>query len=135
MRSVLTSRASKPGSTACRRCAVRSSKAEPISTTIANAITTQQWEHVAVVVDRTNGAATVVIDGAIATTDNTIRNDFSTTSSIEIGRMKTNNVFDGLLDEVEIASTLRSLEWIQTAYKNQRAPMDFYTVAPEQAHP
>ena len=104
-------------------------------TTIANAITTQQWEHVAVLVDRTNGAATVMVDGAIATTDNTIRNDFSTASSLEIGRMKTNNVFDGMLDEVVIASTLRSVEWIQTAYKNQRAPMDFYTVAPEQAHP
>lgn len=101
-------------------------------TTVANAISTGQWEHVAVIVDRTLGSATVMIDGAIAGTDMTIRNDFSTTSSLEIGRMKTNNVFDGMLDEMEIASTTRSTEWIHTAYVNQRTPGDFYDVGAEE---
>jgi MSHA biogenesis protein MshQ len=104
-------------------------------TTGANAILTQRWEHVAVIVDRALGAATVMVNGAVSATDNSIRNDFTTTLSLEIGRMKTNNVFDGALDEMEIASTTRATEWIQTAYRNQRAPMDFYTVATEETHP
>ncbi len=104
-------------------------------TTASNAILTQRWEHVAVIVDRTTSTAAVMIDGAISATDMSIRNDFTTTLSLEIGRMKTNNVFDGLLDEMEISSTTRSTEWLLTAYRNQRTPADFYTVGDEQARP
>lgn len=104
-------------------------------TTAANAFTTQQWEHVAIIADRTGGAATVMVNGAVAATDMTIRNDFTTTLSLEIGRMKNNNVFDGVLDEVQIAATTRSTQWILTAYRNQRSPNDFHLVGAEEARP
>lgn len=102
--------------------------------TPADAITAGQWTHVAAIVDRTGGTATIVIDGAIANAgDTSIRTDFSTTSDLELGRMETNNPFAGVLDEIVIASTSRPLEWIQTAFNNQQTPSEFYSIGVEES--
>jgi hypothetical protein len=99
-----------------------------------DAITSGQWTHVAAIVDRTGGSATVVINGAIANAgDTSIRTDFSTNSDLELGRMETNNPFSGALDEIVIASTTRPLEWIQTAFNNQQVPGDFYVIGTEES--
>lgn len=97
------------------------------------AITTSAWHHAAAIVDRINGMATLMVDGMVVNaSDTSIRNDFSTNHYFEIGRMQTNNAFDGMLDEVEISSDVRSVEWIRTSFRNQGAPQDFTSVGQEQ---
>ncbi|MHA2035469.1 MAG: DUF2341 domain-containing protein [Promethearchaeota archaeon] len=51
---------------------------------------------------------------------------------IGINRGWTNEVFDGLIDEVRISSIPRSSGWINTEYVNQNDPDTFYTVGAEQ---
>jgi hypothetical protein len=41
--------------------------------------------------------------------------------------------FAGLLDEVRLASTARSANWLRTEYENERAPASFYAIGPRQA--
>lgn len=97
------------------------------------AIVPDSWQHVAVLVDRAGGTATILVDGQVVNGgDTSIRSDFSTSSDLEIGRMETNNPFSGQLDQVEIASTVRSIEWIRTAFANQSAPGSFHEVGPEE---
>ena len=104
--------------------------------TPVNAVASLTWKHVAAIVDRAASTATIVVDGVIANpASQVIRNDFSTMQRLEIARMQPNNGFDGMLDEMEIASTARSIEWLQTAFRNQGAPNAFYTVDDEQAAP
>jgi len=99
----------------------------------ANAITSGQWAHVVAIVDRGQSTATIVVNGAIANAgDLSIRNDFQTTSDFELGRMESNNQFAGLLDEIEVASTTRPLQWIQTAFNNQSAPASFHVFGAEE---
>ena len=101
--------------------------------TPGGAISTSQWTHVAAIVDRTARTATIVVNGVVATSNATILNDFSTASNFEIARMETNNPFPGTLDEVELASTTRAVEWLRTAYNNQHAPASFYVVGQEES--
>jgi hypothetical protein len=101
-----------------------------------NAIPAAQWTHVAALVDRAAGTATIVVNGALASSaDSTIRSDFSTSDDLEIGRMKVNNAFLGMLDELEIAATTRPIEWITTAFNNQVAPGSFHGLGPEELAP
>ncbi len=72
------------------------------------------WAHVAAVVDRTGG---------VSAATGSIRNDFLTSSDYEIGRMETNNPYNGMLDEIEVSSTRRPVEWIRTAFNNQKTPI------------
>ncbi|MEO8702440.1 MAG: DUF2341 domain-containing protein [Kofleriaceae bacterium] len=99
-----------------------------------NAVTPGQWAHVAVVVERAVGRATIAVNGVVANENNDfgIRNDFSTNSDFEIGRMETNNPYIGRLDEVQISTTARSIEWLRTAFTNQSLPGDFYTLGDEE---
>ena len=101
--------------------------------TPANTIAPGQWTHVAAIVDRAAGNAVILVNGAVANAaDSSIRNDFGTASDFELGRMEGNNYFDGMLDEIEIASTNLPVEWIVTAFNNQHAPAAFYTVGTEE---
>lgn len=42
-----------------------------------------------------------------------------------------NNAFEGTIDELRIATVVRSASWIATEYANQRADAQFFTVGPE----
>jgi len=42
-----------------------------------------------------------------------------------------NNAYDGTIDELRIATTARSAEWVATEYANQSSPSTFYAVGPE----
>ncbi|HEX7699505.1 MAG TPA: LamG domain-containing protein, partial [Kofleriaceae bacterium] len=102
--------------------------------TATGAITSQVWTNVAVIVSRPTGTATVVIDGvAMNASDQTILNNFNTSGSFLIGHMNNDNPFSGGIDEVEISSTSRSIEWLRTAYNNQHAPGQFYVVGAEES--
>ena len=61
------------------------------------------WTHVAVGVDRARGIARIYINGVDRTTEGTIRNDFKTAGTIDIGRMTGgNNYFGGNVDDVRV---------------------------------
>lgn len=106
------------------------------ATTAMDAITAQVWTHVAVRVDRTLGKARIFVDGVDRTVDETIRNDFANaTPSAEIARMGDLFTWIGRLDELEIASELRSDEWIETTFNNQGAPGDFFDIGEQESEP
>jgi MSHA biogenesis protein MshQ len=102
--------------------------------TAPQAVSAGTWSHVAVVVDRGSGRAEIMVDGVVANTntDFSVRNDFATASDFELGRMESNNPYIGQLDEVEIATTARSQEWLRTAFANQRKPATFHLIGAEE---
>ncbi|MHC5112450.1 MAG: DUF2341 domain-containing protein, partial [Planctomycetota bacterium] len=90
--------------------------------TAAGVINFDEWNHVAVVVDRTSGVATIYHNGVDVTTDTTIRTDFDSSSDWELGRMEGgSNYFRGLVDELRISDTGRSADWINASYLSQGA--------------
>lgn len=98
-----------------------------------NSVVAGQWSHVVAIVDRTNGAADIIVNGESDADDKTTRDDYATNQAIEIGRMQTNNPFDGLIDDMQISSVARSADWVRTAYTNQHAPAEFYAVGAEES--
>lgn len=105
-----------------------------VGLTATGAVTSQTWMYVAAVVSRPTGNVIISINGVVAnTSDETILTDFRTSAVFWIGRMDTDNPFSGVIDEVEIASTARSIEWLRTAYTNQLQPEQFYVVGPEES--
>jgi hypothetical protein len=92
--------------------------------------------HLAVVVNRTAATATIFVNGAAATTDTSIRNDFRIDSDFELARLENTLFhFPGILDEIRVAGALRSPEWIQTSFNNQAQPRSFHTLEPEELAP
>jgi hypothetical protein len=110
------------------------------ASTLPNAAPSQAWHHVVAVVDRAGGLADIVIDGVLVNQgDRGIRNDFSTSAIVDIGRMDDLNKFDGVIDDVQISTGIRPIEWIRTAWKNQSnansATSTFYELGAEQTLP
>jgi len=104
--------------------------------TATGVIPTQTWTYVAAVVSRSSGSVIIAINGVMANpnaNDQTTLTNFGTSAVFWIGRMNGDNPFSGVIDEVEIASTARSIEWLRTAYNNQNAPAQFYVVGPEES--
>ncbi|MEQ8786456.1 MAG: DUF2341 domain-containing protein [Pirellulaceae bacterium] len=91
-----------------------------------------QWNHVAVVVDRSSGQATIYHNGVDVTIDNTIRNDFDTSSDWEIGRLEGNLEFKGVIDEFRIANAARSTDTIEASYLSQNGVFAFTTFGSEE---
>jgi len=99
---------------------------------------TANWHHAAVVVSSMSGtpAAKLYVDGLERHSDTsaaseTARGDWNT--GLRIGRPYTaERRFDGKLDEVRIATTNRSADWVRTEYNNQSSPSSFYTLGPEE---
>ncbi|MDA8962784.1 Ig-like domain-containing protein [Pseudomonadales bacterium] len=65
-----------------------------------------QWNHLAVVVDRDNGIARLYYNGEDVTADSIILNDFNTVGSLELGRMLNNFELNGGIDDVRIYNSL-----------------------------
>ncbi|MBT8149332.1 MAG: Ig-like domain-containing protein, partial [Gammaproteobacteria bacterium] len=61
-----------------------------------------QWNHVAIVVDKTNGVAQIYYNGTDVTSNPTVLNDFNTDGPLELGRMLGNFALDGSIDDVRI---------------------------------
>ncbi|MEX0811489.1 MAG: DUF2341 domain-containing protein [Chitinophagales bacterium] len=49
-----------------------------------------------------------------------------------IAKRHDNRYFKGLIDELRVLQAVRSEEWICTEYKNQSAPLEFYTLGDEE---
>jgi hypothetical protein len=45
------------------------------------------------------------------------------------------NTFHGVIDEVEIASTVRSPAWMNASYQSQNKPLDYIDLGDEQLLP
>jgi hypothetical protein len=88
---------------------------------------TTQWHHIVAVMDRSsNGKCALYIDGLDATT--TVEGNIQTVGDLvnnldfRIG-MQANgdHAFQGMIDEVVVASAPRSADWIKLEYMNQKA--------------
>jgi hypothetical protein len=101
-----------------------------------NAINMNVLTHVAAVVDRNASTARIYVNGTRADTDASIRSDFRTASDFEIARMEDSGFyFPGILDEIQVANTLRSPEWLRTSVNNQSQPGNFHTLGSEEVRP
>ena len=107
-----------------------------VAVTDMNAITQNVFAHVAFVVNRMQGTAQIYVNGAKVDVDMSIGANFLNNSDFEIGRMKNNLFyFDGILDEVRLATAQRPAEWLKTSFNNQSQPNNFHTFGPEERKP
>jgi len=74
-----------------------------------------QWVHLAVAVDRTAGTARIYVNGIDRTADNSIRNDFTTSAALTLGRMGTSGYYlPGHLDDFRLyARVLNTADLLQ----------------------
>jgi len=95
--------------------------------------------HYAALTFANDGTDTLYVDGKSAGTANNIYSGYSPSYEYFIGTGYTllgylgdNSwfYFGGTLDEVSIANTVHSADWIQTEYNNQGSPGTFYSFAP-----
>jgi type IV pilus assembly protein PilY1 len=99
---------------------------------------TNGWHHAAVVVSTMSSSpsATLYVDGVnrgsdTSITSETSRNDWN--RSFRLGRPSASSYyFNGKMDEVRIATTNRSTNWVQTEYNNQSSPSTFYALGAEE---
>ena len=107
------------------------------ASTAVGAVSFDQWNHVAVTVDRAGGTARIYVNGVDVTVDNTIRNDFLTSSDWEIGRIESANLlrFKGVIDEFQLANVARSADWIEASHLAQNGSFAFNTFGGEESAP
>jgi hypothetical protein len=84
----------------------------------------------------TNGTK-VYVDGNVASPELTgiaTRSTSGTDNTFNIGAgmsSGSSQQFTGLIDEVRVSNSLRSVDWIKTEYNNQNSPSTFYTMGTE----
>ncbi len=90
------------------------------ASTLPGTINFDEWNHVAVEVNRTTGAATIYHNGMDVTNSATTRTDFTTNSDFRVGQMEGGTLeFDGVIDELRVESEGRSADFIQARYLSQ----------------
>lgn len=91
---------------------------------------TTNWHHAFGTFDGSN--VRIYTDNTLRTTtafSGSINND---NQSMRLGRLANGTqAYNGLLDEVRIASVARSADWIATEYNNQNSPGTFFSVGSE----
>jgi hypothetical protein len=105
------------------------------ASTLLGAVGAFTWTHVAVQVNHDGGQATIRVNGNALSLDTSIDNDFQTTGSFELGRMGDIYHLNGALDQVEVASVIRSSEWLGTAFRNQQDPGAFHSFGAQENRP
>jgi len=90
-------------------------------------LTTGEWHHVTAVVDYANDSVDIYVDGVLQTTTGSesftstaTPNTPSAAATIGSNEGKTNELYDGVIDEVHIADVARSADWIRAEYESQR---------------
>ena len=77
------------------------------ASTAAGVCAFDQWNHVAVVVDRAAGTAKIYYNGIDVTSDGSVQTDFATNATFEFGRRLTGGLYlKGFLDDVRVYSRL-----------------------------
>jgi hypothetical protein len=104
-----------------------------VAETNANAIVDNTPAHVAITVNRPAATAVIYVNGINLSIVTTLATNFRTNSDFELGRVENNFFhFPGILDEVQVSSTLRPAEWLLTSFRNQYQPNTFHTLGPEE---
>jgi hypothetical protein len=98
--------------------------------TIAN----NTWYYCVAVADISNGMKYIYVNGVLVASASftgwsTDAGDASLAGETAAG--ETGNRLNGMLDEVRIAKTALSANWLLTEYNNQSSPSTFYTVSAE----
>ena len=98
------------------------------------------WKLVAWTLEGASKKAEVYVDGVQVALANFASppNTMGTTGLIGVApapAFGTSTGMIGALDEVRIASVVRTPEWLATEYANQSSPATFYTVGPEEPAP
>jgi biopolymer transport protein ExbB len=99
--------------------------AAPVTVTQANQLTTGEWHHVAVGIG--DGRLTLFVDGADAGHATVDLQEIG--GALTIGGSAANgNYYTGELDELEVANTVRSVDWLKAAARSQgmTAPLVVY---------
>jgi hypothetical protein len=99
-------------------------------------ITASNWQHIVYTYDDTQAPPnqiTVYINGAIAYNGFVAGGNVeSSVYSLLIGkRLTSSDYITGLLDELRIADVARDINWIQTEFNNQNAPVGFVNYGAE----
>ena len=82
------------------------------------------------------------VDGILQTTTGSLSGGAipNTTDRLSLGTALSSSsqkasYFNGTMDEVEISSTARDVNWISTSYNNQNSPSTFYNLSSEETYP
>ncbi|HSI15344.1 MAG TPA: LamG-like jellyroll fold domain-containing protein [Chthoniobacter sp.] len=71
-----------------------------------------QWNHIAVTINRTAGTARIYYNRVDATVSQTVRTDFATANAMEVGSMAGGNVLVGRIDEIRIHGAIATASQI-----------------------
>lgn len=95
-----------------------------------------QWHHVVITRNHSNGEIKVYMDGDLEDTDNS-ETGTKTNSFYSLGRIEDTGgsaeYLEGQLDEVRMLNTILDADWIKTEFNNQDDPSSFYTVGSEES--
>ncbi|MHA2327834.1 MAG: DUF2341 domain-containing protein, partial [Candidatus Hodarchaeales archaeon] len=97
-----------------------------------SSISTNSWTHVVIV--RAGDTGDLYINGSWLQQVVVPGADIFTVSCIG-GTSQTTRMADGVIDEVRISSTTRSVDWITAEYDNQDDPNNFYTIGEKESSP
>jgi hypothetical protein len=91
------------------------------------ALGTGSWKHIAMTY---NGSTLALyLNGALNTSTSLTGAITTNTNFFGIGTdASLNDFFSGLIDEVHVAGTARSANWLLTEYNNQSAPASFMAI-------
>lgn len=83
-----------------------------------------QWNHVAITVDRSTGRAAIYYNGVNRASDSTVRNDFPTSQLIQIGQMNNNsNRLRGELDDLHLFNRVLYASEIEALRSQRNGPV------------
>ena len=102
-----------------------------IAATDTMVVNTGRWCHVAAVIDRQAGSATLYVDGTNRTASSGIRNDFANLAPINLAKFPGSAPYPykGLIDEARIETQARSADWIWATWMNAGSNATFQTLS------
>ena len=113
-------------------CRFSASAAVLYDGTGSHTLSTGTWYYLAVTYNSSAG----MVGYVNAASDNTVAangNIVTQNVAFDVGRQRStaSRYFNGVIDEVRIASVARSADWVTTEYNNQSAPGTFETLGTE----
>ncbi|WP_461521653.1 DUF2341 domain-containing protein, partial [Porticoccus sp.] len=108
-----------------------------VITTTTSPLAVGEWHYVSAVIDYANDSLVIYVDGveqtlsgAVSFTNTATPNTDSSYGAIGSNEAGANSFFDGSVDEVRIANTARSADWMAAQYASMSD--HFVTISPQQ---
>lgn len=99
-------------------------------TTTNSPVSTSSFYHVAVVHDAAGDTIKTFVNGVEKGSVSSItQTPLVNTSTFTIGENFYNESFDGIIDEVRLSDSPKSVDWLITEYNNQNSPSTFYSAS------